>query len=121
MRAASLGDYQQISALESRYGLPTRNYQDWRHLWLNNPVYRALQGDWPIGWVLENQDKQIVGSMGNIPSIYEFAGKQILVSSGANWVAEVAYRSASLQLLYTVIEQRHVDLYLNNTVSQKSF
>ena len=120
LRAASLSDYQQITALESRYGLPTRNYDDWRHVWLNNPVYRELQRDWPIGWVLENEDKQIVGSIGNIPSLYEFGGKKILVSSGANWVAEVAYRSASLQLLNNVIGQRNVDLYLNNTVSQKS-
>ncbi len=121
VRAASLSDYEQITALESRYRLPSRNYDDWRHLWLNNPVYRELEGDWPIGWVLENEDKQIVGSIGNIPSIYEFDGKRILVSSGANWVAEVAYRSASLQLLNNVIAQRYVDLYLNNTVNQNAW
>ncbi|HXJ44465.1 MAG TPA: hypothetical protein VNH18_34580 [Bryobacteraceae bacterium] len=120
VRAASLQDYPQIAALEARYGLGIKTFEEWRHLWVNNPVYRELQPDWPIGWVLEDDDKQIVASMGNIPLLYEFEGKRVLAASGRSWVADVAYRSPALLLLDYVVNQSHVDLYLNNTASQNS-
>jgi hypothetical protein len=120
LRETSLRDHEQIAALEGRYGLPSKSYDDWSHIWLGNPVYRELQPGWPIGWVLENEDKQIVGSMGNIPFRYELDGKAFLVASGSNWVADIAYRGPALQLLNNVIDAPRVDLYLNNTVNTNS-
>src|SRR5262245_777490 len=123
LRAARLEDYWQIAALESRYGLgilADKSYEKWAHLWQGNPAYRERQSDWNIGWVLEAQDGQIVGSMGNIPLHYEFGGKRILAASGRGWVVEPAYRSASLLLLDRVINQGGIDLYLNNTVGSAS-
>jgi hypothetical protein len=117
LRQASFKDHRQIAWLESRYGLVSKNYDEWSHLWLGNPVYKEIQPDWSIGWVLEDHDHRIVGSMGNIPLLYEFEGKRILAASGRHWVAEPSYRSASLILLDMVVNQRHVHLYLNNTVS----
>jgi hypothetical protein len=120
LRAASFKDHEQIALLESRYGLVSKSYEEWSHLWLGNPLYRELRAGWSIGWVLEDENKQIVGSMANIPLPYEFERRRILVASGHNWVAEPAYRSASLLLLDHVINQRDVDLYVNNTVSAAS-
>src|SRR5712664_4553395 len=120
LREARFEDYEQIAALESRFGLAVKPYNEWVHLWQGNPLYRELKTGWPIGWVLEDEDGKIVGSMGNIPFLYELDGKRILVASGRSWVADLAYRSASLLLLDSLIEQRHVDLYLNNTVFDNS-
>jgi len=120
LRNARLEDYDQIASLESRFGLAVKPYPEWVHLWQGNPVYRNLKTDWPIGWVLEDEDGKIVGSMGNIPFLYELEGRRILVASGHNWVADLAYRSASLLLLHRLITQPYVDLYLNNTVSDNS-
>jgi hypothetical protein len=123
LRAARFQDYQQIAALEARYGLGAlsdKSYEKWIHLWQGNPAYRELQSDWSIGWVLEGENGQIVGSMGNIPLQYEFDGKKILAASGRGWVVEPDYRSAAFLLLDHVINQRGVDLYLNNTVSSTS-
>jgi hypothetical protein len=119
LREARFEDYDQIAELESRFGLTAKRYEEWVHLWQGNPLYRELKADWPIGWVLEDHGK-IVGSMGNIPFLYELNGRKILVASGRSWVADIAYRSASLLLLDNLIRQRNVDLYLNNTVSQNS-
>lgn len=119
-RAACLQDYPQIAALESKFGLDTKSYEDWSHLWTDNPVYRELRSDWAIGWVLEDADKQIVGSIGNIPLLYEFEGKRVLAASGRGWVAQPEYRSLSLGLLDSVVNQSGVDLYVNNTVSLAS-
>lgn len=120
LRPASFADYDQIAALESRYGLHTARYEEWSHLWLGNPLYRQLQTSWHIGWVLEDENNRIVGSMGNIPLSYQFEGRRILAASGRSWVAQPQYRSASLLLLDHVIDQQRVDLYVNSTVDVAS-
>lgn len=120
IRAASFKDYEEIARLESRYGLQAKNYEEWSHLWLGNPLYRELRAGWSIGWVLEDEDHRIVGSMENIPLLYEFEGRRILAASGRAWVAEPGYRSAALLLLENVINQPHVDLYINTTSSVAS-
>ena len=123
LREASFKDYEQIALLESRYGLGTlesKSYDKWIHLWQGNPLYRELQPGWSIGWVLEDEGRRIVGSMANIPLPYEFEGKRILAATGRGWVVETEYRAASLVLLDRVINQRGVDLYVNNTVGDHS-
>jgi len=119
-REAVFADHPQIARLESRYGLAPKPYDAWRGLWLGNPAFRALHGNWPIGWVLEDGDGQIVASMGNIPLAYELDGRPLLAVSGHSWVAEPAHRSASLLLQDHVVNQPGVDLYVNNTVSAAS-
>ncbi len=115
LRQATFNDYAQISALESRYGLEAKTYRQWAHLWAGNPAWRQLP-DWKIGWVIEDHGR-IVGSVGNIPLLYEFGGRKILAASGRSQVADPAYRSASLLLLDRVINQPGIDLYLNNTMT----
>jgi len=119
-REASCGDYEQIAALESRYGLATGSFERWHHIWLSNPTYRDLQQRWTIGWVIEDETGQIVASIGNIPLSYELAGRRILAVSGRSWVADLPYRSKALSLLDRVINQPTVELYLNNTVNSNS-
>ena len=120
LREASREDYDQIAALESRHGLFVQSPERWRHLWLINPAYRNLQGRLPIGWVMEDEQGQIVASIGNVPLSYELGGRRILAVSGRSWVADLPYRGKALSLLDRVINQPHVDLYLNNTVNAKA-
>lgn len=120
LREASCEDYTQIAALESRHGLIVSSPERWRDIWLTNPEYRNLQGCWPIGWVIEDEQGQIVASIGNVPLQYELAGRRILAVSGHAWVADLPYRSKALSLLDRVINQRDVDLYLNNSVNPES-
>ena len=120
LREASFRDHAQIAALESKYGLLSKGYDEWSHLWLGNPVYRKLGGSWSIGWVLEDERHQIVGSMGNIPLLYELQGNTILAASGRHWVVEPQYRSFSLEILERVVYQHHIQLYINNTASAEA-
>src|SRR5205814_2145577 len=120
LREAGFEDHPQIALLESRYGLESKSYEDWRHLWLGNPLYREMQPGWPIGWVLEDENGRIVGSMSNIPLPYEFEGTRVLAATGRAWAAEPAFRSASLLLLEHLIHQDRIDVYVNNTVSAEA-
>lgn len=117
LRQASFEDYQQIAALESRYG-GTRSLSHWAHLWLGNPLYRELKAGWPIGWVVEDDNKQIVGTMGYIPLPYQLEGRRVIAATGRSLVVEPGYRGAALLLMDLVINHPGVDLYLNNTVGE---
>src|SRR5262249_12132533 len=113
LRTAKFQDYEQIAALEARNGLDIKSYEEWSHLWRANPLYRELGPDWPIGWVFEDDNKQIVGSMGNIPLLFELQGKRIVGASGRGWAVAPAHRSVALFLLDRVVNQAGVNLYVN--------
>jgi len=120
LREASFKDYDQIALLESRHGFSELSHEAWGHLWERNPLYREMQASWSIGWVLEDEDNRIVGSLGNIPLSYEFGGRRIVVAASRFWVADPEYRCASLLLVNKLITQPQMDLYLTNTFSAAS-
>ena len=119
-RAATFEDYEQINRLGARHALKAKPFEEWANLWLGNPVYRELKDRWDIGWVLEDEQGQIVASVGNIPVRYELDGRRILAASSHAWVAEPEYRSASLLLLDHLINQAGVDLFVTTTLSALS-
>lgn len=119
LRAASFEDYQGIAALETAHGLTTKPFDEWRRLWTDNPYYRELGPEWPIGWVLQDRHR-IVGSSGNIPLPYVFRGTKVLVASGRGWVVEDQYRGYAPLLADEYFSQQNVDVFLNNTVNAKA-
>ncbi len=93
LRATAAGDYPQIAAITAAHGYPPSiwSYEQWRHLWINNPAYQRFGENLPRGWVLEAEGR-IVGHMGDLPLLYEFKGRQLLVSNGYGFVLEPQYR-----------------------------
>src|ERR1700691_2237675 len=116
LREASFEDYPRIPALQVANGLQTKTYEEWKHQWINNPAYPQIQASLPIGWVLESEDKQIVGSLGNIPLFYELEGQRLLASVAHAWTVDMRYRGYSLWLLDRYFSQKRVELFLNATV-----
>lgn len=120
IREATFEDYDQISALQVEYGRPIKGYEEWKHLWINNPAYTRSCALLPIGWVLERDD-QIVGYLGNIPLFYELAGRRLLASVAHAWVVHAQYRPYSVMLLDLYFSQKDVELFLNATVGPAGF
>jgi hypothetical protein len=120
LRATSFEDFDQINRLGCQYGLKPKSYEEWSNLWLGNPLFAEVQGRWSIGWVLQDDNQRIVGSVGNIPVSYEFEGRRILAATSHAWVADPEYRSASLLLLDHLINQAGVDLFVGTTLSALS-
>lgn len=116
IREASFDDFAQIASLQTRYGLEGKTYEQWAHLWVHNPIYSELS-NWPIGWVLEAENREIVGYIGNIPLPYEFRGTRIVVATSHAWVVDSGFRSYSFSLLSRFFTQKNVDLFLNTTVN----
>ena len=121
IREASFEDFERISALQAAHQRPAKPYEEWVHLWINNPAYRRYRDVLPIGWVLELQDKRIVGYLGNIPLFYELDGRRLLVSVAHAWVVDAHYRPYSLALLDHYFSQKKIDLFLNATVGPAGF
>jgi hypothetical protein len=116
VREASFHDYAQVAALQLKYGLQVKGYEEWKDLWLNNPAYKEHQNQLPMGWVLKSEKQEVLGYLGNIPLIYELDGRRLLASVAHAWVVEADYRSYSLLLLQRYFSQKVVDLFLNATV-----
>lgn len=116
IRVATFDDYQGISALQARYFPETKSFAEWRRLWSENPVYQQLP-EWPIGWIVENEEGEIVGYLGNIPLTFEFAGRQLLATTCYALVVDGQYRNYSLPLLSRFFGQNKVDLIVDTTVN----
>ena len=115
IRQASFDDYDQIAAVEAALGLTLRPREEWLHLWQNNPACEQIP-DWPIGWVLEDEDKQIVGSIGNIPLLFKFGGRTCVAATFRGWAVDQRYRAFSLMLVTHKLQHPGVDLHLVTTV-----
>jgi hypothetical protein len=114
IREAVFADYPQIAALEARYGLRPKPYDEWIHLWAENP---ACPPGWTIGWTVENARKDIVGYVGNVPSVFVFQGQKLIAASGRGLVVDEQYRSYSFPLFSRFFNQGNVDLIVNTTVN----
>lgn len=119
LRQASFEDYDQIAAVEEANGLSSKPREEWLHLWQSNPAYQQNPG-WPIGWVLEDADGRIVGSLQNVPCLFRFDGRTYVGGFGRGWAVDVKYRAFSLLLVVRQLQQPNVDLRLTSTASPKT-
>ena len=120
LRQASFDDCEQISVLEHAYGLETKSREEWEHLWSRNPAYKGRGSSWPIGWVLEDDARRIVGYLGNIPLWYEWQGRRLIAAVTHAWVVDSPYRSYSTWLLDSYFRQENADLFLSTTVNAQA-
>jgi hypothetical protein len=116
LRPARFEDYPDIKELESRHLQDTLPIDDWRGLFLDNPLWPRLGNHWPVGWVLESSAGQIVGAVTNVPSLYRFRGDERICANGRSWVAAPEYRGYALWLMDEYFNQPGVDLFINSTV-----
>lgn len=119
IREASFDDYRQVRALESRYGLESKEFEAWMHLWSNNPALANTNRSWPIGWTLHTEG-HIVGYVGNIPLMYEMDGEQLIAAATRAWVVDRKFRSYSVLLLQRYFSQPNVDVYIGTSANALS-
>jgi hypothetical protein len=117
LRCARLDDYQQIQRLGLLHSLDVPAYDDWSALWLDNPLRGRSREDFPIGWVLELPDGEIVGTMGTVRSRYTCRGNDLVAAVSRAWFVAAPYRGFALQLMDEYINQPGADLFINNAVS----
>ena len=120
LRRSRFDDYPQIERLESSHGLLTLPGDHWRDIWRENPLRERLGEKWPIGWVLEDSNGRVVGSLANVPTRYVFHGQDLLAATGRAWVVEPEYRGVALWLMEEYFLQENVDVFINTTVNTQA-
>ena len=116
IREIQTEDYTQIRELHIKYNLRILDKVEWHDFWSNNPCIKDSDSSLPLGWVLE-EDKKIVGYLGNIPKEYYYKNKKITVACSHAWVAEDKYRLQAFTLLETFFSQKNIliDIYTQKT------
>lgn len=117
LRPAQLEDYEEIVRLGLEHSLDVPPYEDWSALWLDNPLRKASGREFPIGWVLDLSDGELVGTMGTVRAPYTFRGEALTSAVSRAWFVDAAYRGFALQLMDEYLNQAGVDLFINNAVS----
>lgn len=116
LRAARFEDYGGIRQLALEHSVSFPSLESWEHRWRDNPVWQRLGDHCPIGWVLENAEGQIVGSMESVPTLYKFRGAEFLAAASSLWCVSAPYRGFALQLMLEYFNQS-VDLLVISTAS----
>jgi hypothetical protein len=117
LRTATFDEHASIVRLEGTGALESLPLDDWRNLWLQNPLWPRLGNDWPIGWVLEDARGRVAGSLCNIPTRYTFRGRELICANGRGWVVDPEYRGFALWLMEEYFNQRGVDIFINTTLA----
>ncbi len=116
LREARFADYPQIYRLESTFFDDSLPPAERRSLFVDNPLWPRLRDTWPIGWVLEDSDGQIVGSVNNIPSSYRFAEDELICGNGHCWAVLEPYRGYATMLMDEYFSQEGPDLLVSSKV-----
>lgn len=88
----------------------------WRARWEAYP-FAAEFPEVPIGWVLQADSGEIVGSLGNVHMMYELGGRRLKASIATSWAVDAEYRSGSFPLITSFYRQKGVDLWLNGSAN----
>lgn len=116
LRVATFADYEEIHRLESLFFHNSLPPAERRSLFEDNPLWPRLERTWPVGWVLEDDNGQIVGVVSNIPSAYVFQGEQLLCANGHTWAVLEHYRGYAAVLMDEYFSQDVPDLFISAKV-----
>jgi hypothetical protein len=120
VRELTFEDYPQVAAVCRRNGRRQKSRAEWQHRWQSNPLYRALNGDWSMGWLLECGN-EVCGCIENIPVPYEMHGRPLIAAVGCSWAVDPPYRGYAALLADYFYNQSRPDLCLGTTVNAEAF
>lgn len=119
IREIQTEDYPQIRELHIKYNLKILDKVEWLNFWAKNPCLQDSNNSFPLGWVLE-ENERIVGYLGNIPKKYYYQDKKFTVACSHAWVAENKYRLQAFSLLETFFSQKNIDIFIVTTANNIS-
>jgi hypothetical protein len=119
LREVSSKDYINIKKLFRRNHLKMISLNRWNNLWLKNPILKDGKKRWVKGWILE-QDKKVVGHVGNFPMKYFLNKKSYICAVLNGWVVDKKFRSNSILLVKKYFSQLNVDFFLGTSFNVKT-
>jgi len=86
----------------------------WGRFWIDNPAFDLDRPNPARGWLLEDEGR-MVGFFGNIPLLYYYGDRPVIVANASQWGVEKDYRAETHRLSESYFNQKHVDLLLVTT------
>jgi len=86
----------------------------WRRFWIDNPALATDRPSPAKGWLLED-DGRMVGFFGNIPLLYYYGERPVIVADASQWGVEKDYRDQTPRLADSYFNQNIADLLLVTT------
>ncbi len=119
LRQAELDDCQEATELLRRLGMimPQGSAMieaHWRRFWVDNPAFIDGRAKPAKGWLLE-EDGRMVGFFGNIPLLYYYGDRPVVVADASQWGVEKSHRGETSHLADAYFEQSHADMLLVTT------
>lgn len=116
VRPTTFDDGAAIQPILERNGMDSRDPVLWREGWTTYPFAEDFR-DIPIGWVLEDGDGSLVGTLANIQMLYDFGGRRLKGVIAADWAVNPEHRNMALKLMSVFFRQKGVDLWINGSAS----
>ena len=120
LREVVTSDHPRLEELKSRYQMVAESGDAYMHLFTGDHLYSDGVALYPMGWVLETTQRQLVGHIGNICLEYYLNTKKIITVSARGWVVDINYRGSSFALLHKFCVQPNIDLLLITTADLRS-
>ena len=119
LREAQYEDGETATQLLRELGLNLPVGQDemryhWRRLWVDNPALNVDRPNLTKGWLLEDNGR-MVGFFGNIPLLYDYCGRPIIIADASQWGVKKEYRDQTPRLAEAYFRQKNADLLLVTT------
>ena len=120
IREVNFEDYLKIKDLTDRNNIRIYDKSDWEKVWKENPYLKKNNTKWCLGWVIEDNEKNIVGHIGNLPTQYYYNSIPYNGSVLSCWVVDKKYRYHSLKLVQKYMSQKNIDFYIGTTANFKT-
>jgi hypothetical protein len=116
VRPALVTDAENVSRIHKRNGLMEFDAETWRARWRSYPFAGEFP-DTPIGWVLETETGEVVGTIGNVHMLYEMDGRRLRAAIAADWAVDAEHRGNALRLITAFFKQKGPDLLINGSAN----
>ena len=116
IREMHVGDFEAVATVSRRNGLAPGGRDEWLRFWEENP-FRGELGGLPMGWVIDDGTGKVVGTLRNIPMVYELDGRRLRTAAASSWAVDSSHRGHSLALVARFFGQDGIDLLLNTSAN----
>lgn len=119
LREATYEDCETATELLRNLGLVMPQGRDairhhWHRFWVDNPIFGVNRTSPAKGWLLENNGR-MVGFFGNIPLLYYYGDRPVIVADASQWGVIKDFRDQTPRLAESYFNQDHADLLLVTT------
>ena len=120
IREVNFEDYLKIKDLTNRNNIEIYDKFDWKKVWKENPYLKKNNIKWFLGWLIEDDKKNIVGHIGSLPTQYYYNSIPYNGAVMSCWIVDEKYRHYSMELMRRNIAQKNIDFSIVTSANSKT-